>query len=217
MKPPIAFSRNESDDAFARPVRGSAWSKIGTTSYAAGKYGNGLVLDGAGTGSQSLLVARSPQMTFSMWIKPTADPAAKTYGIIAATPSDSYAVQWGKAGASTNYFLTTNAGADGVFYSHANSYVNGTIAHWAFVFDKDASAGQKMKVYKDGVAVSITGYTDIGTGNWGTSNFTWQFGQSDGNDLVCVIDDIKIFNIALSLSEIKRVMAERGGLRDLVG
>ena len=96
----------------------------------------------------------------------------------------------------------------------SNDYVLGTVdldvwQHWAVTYDGNTT----LKAYKNGVQVfSNTGITPPNTTS-GATNYIGRYYSAANWFFSGQIDDARIYNYALSASQIKKVMSDNGGVR----
>ncbi len=165
----------------------------------AGKIGQGLSFDGDDRIESSDSASLKPtQVTLSAWIKPMATTGALGAGIITKVNS----------GANSGYALRFISGSPGTIRMHVNAYnanyadISGVVlGNWYHVvgtFD-----GTNVRVYLNGVAGSATtdsaiSYTtdDVEIGR-AFQNNVYSFNGS--------LDDVRMYNRALSLEEIKKL------------
>jgi hypothetical protein len=177
--------------------------------WATGKLGKGLSFDGTNdyvtvTTTGNLLDMPTNNYTFSTWIKTTHTTGVK------------YIAAKGNAFNSVGYtfYLANDARPsfslhDGVDNYYANGPVsiinNGVWHHLVYVIDRGNSANNK--IYVDG-----TSRTTTPTGTWANIgsisnalNFTMGAESDAGNPLVASLDDVRIYNRALTAGEVSQM------------
>lgn len=175
----------------------------GATSTAIGKLGQALSLDGA---SRSVLLpaasfpALGNTFTFSAWIK-VPDTAA-SYGILGQNIANSFGIRVQSGGSIAVYYpgvsiAVTNPGAI-------------TPGSWHLVvYSRSGPGSGQNAIYIDGVLQSLA--TNAGNNFIDNANTKW-IGQR-GNSTEFFkgsIDDVRLYNRALSAAEVKQLYNEGG-------
>lgn len=174
-------------------------TETGTTTYSAAKFNNGLDTDVDGRYlSWTNALTNTDKGSLSVWVKIGFDSTDSTYRILLGTPDDSIqflfwlntTLGWYIYFGSTIYNCTPgNFGA----------FSTGDIFNITIKWDAGAGAGNRVKIYRDGVEKTITSVVD---GDWsplGTKTLTTkQFGGAGGG----TVDNIKLFDDTADIADV---------------
>jgi hypothetical protein len=224
-KPPALFTRCEDDNAFLKPVTGSALAKTGTPTYAAGRFGNGV------EGVNNAYWLCSPDNIFAsgnnqagairFWWKPAAGFDAVNNALfyfsnnVSNTPGVyTYIVG---SGAIMRTSVQVISGVQNTIDLATNTFVAGTQYHMAVVWDMAGIGGgaDVARVYKDGVDVGSSGNAcpvRLWPANCGSLGNYYHIPA--GNQVRGIIDNFKIYDYAKT--DFNDRFNERGGMNDQV-
>jgi len=168
---------------------------VGNTSWAAGKFGPCLSLDGTGDYVTAPLSITNRNVTIAAWVKSSVVDGG---GIISAAQAASYrALYWGIA-VGASYYARLYIG-NGTAYE--NTYWNtGTNTDWRHMVL--ALSDTQAILYENGVAYAPYTLTS------NPATFTISIGGYDYKILNGSIDDVMIFNRVLTASEIAALFAD---------
>ena len=227
MKPPVLWNRLGSATQITKSVIGENFAWVGSSSYAAGKFGNGSYSNSASNYPQvtngNNVIPDQGLYAVELWLKTGFDV---TNGVGPANNPgiwSLYGAAWSKAqvsfltgsGLTFAYYWLSSSG-----YYHLNStsaaftWTAGTLVHLAFVINTSGIGGSAntMRVYKDGIS-RTTSDTALGTPPAAAPVFKllngdWTTGQDATIDNIKVYDYDKInFNDRFN---------ERGGMNDSI-
>jgi hypothetical protein len=177
----------------------SGWGNNGTLSNAtrvAGKYGNALSFNGTNamaTVPDSASLDLASALTVEAWVKPTKISGSWRTVVIKERPADlAYALYAGNGAQmpSGHVYTTRDASAAGTATLPLNTW-----KHLAATWD-----GSTQRLYVDGVQVAFSSLSGSAT----VSNSPLRFGGNAvwGEFFQGLIDDVRIYNRALSASEV---------------
>lgn len=196
----------ESSGAVTSPDVGSGGTIYGTTTFTTGKYGNGALFDAdeerisiPTTGGDSANFNKD-KGTIEFWYKPNNNHTDNT--------QHDFAMRW--VDSSNTFQLNKNSSNQLTLIFHDNgtwrstyvtssnySWKAGEWVHLRFTWDKDASAGETMRIFINGTEPTHTtdsDYTGSYTGDAVLTISVYNAGRhSDG-----VIDEFRIYNTALT-------------------
>ena len=176
----------------------------GDPQWVAGKFGQGLQLDGDDyvqvVGFDKLNNQGAAAVSF--WANPTAANAgyafwAPNISLIAIESGKNFRVRWHLQNAWRGTHVTS-----------PNSVVVSDWAHWVFDFN-----GGTTTIYKDGVSLEAGTDAEVVFSNLGTDLFLgW---RSATNGIQGTIDDYRVYNVSLTAADVAAIYNGGGG--DLVG
>lgn len=216
-KPPVFFSRAGSDLEWSSPVVGSAASKVGTPTYSAGVFGNGIdtATGISSAGHQEISVDVDGVGTIEFSVIPS---FAHNDGV-----RHDWMYDWHFNSGYEFYKTTTNRIAIFITNQSAvpyisyeftlNSFASGDKVHFGIVVDRSASAGNKCAVWQNNVALTLATSTDGSGGDYGTGPFWFSFGKIPIAN-TSVVDNIKIYDY--KRTEFADYRDERSGMNDQV-
>lgn len=202
---PVAWWQGEDDATDSAGEYDGAWN--GTEAYAVGKVGKGFALDGTNYISVAMSAAQSPsvEMTLAFWA-------------FEPTPNRSYASAVSKYQASPEYgwdclhysttarweFSFRGGSPKGVIYTPSGSPILAdTWQHWVFSYNEVSGA---INVWLDGESIVSSTTT---TGRLNVVNAALTIGsRGGGNNYVGILDDLLIFDRALTADEVSRLYSE---------
>ena len=172
-----------------------------TTWTSAGKYGNALVFNGSSswvTISDSSSLHLTSSMTLEAWVNPSS--ITRSWRDVIYKGNDNYFLE------ATSYQGSVPPGGGGTFGPKGGlvlgtaSLAANTWAHLALTYD-----GAVLRLYVNGVQVSSVSQT----GNLLTSNNPLQIGGDSifGQYFAGTIDEVRVYNTALTQSQIQADMA----------
>ncbi len=223
MPEPIYYSRCEADDSFLNPVIGDVLTKLGTPTYSAAKFDNGVDgVDGAQWFKKPYLtLADNSKGCFEFWWKPGANFATVPGWLFSwdTTPStNGYpAVHFTNHTSGPRFWCANRGGISVLSYNHPNvNYGVGTLVHHAMSFDVNGiDGGAKTCIaFVNGIEVasSTTAYTPT------TAHATRQdiaingIGVAPTLEGQGVVDNVKIYDFAKT--DFSNIEAERDTLND---
>jgi len=214
----LEHTRAGSDGDFLIPVIGTAWTKTGTPTYEAAKWGNGVRTKvGYGQDSWSKLISNGSNiLSITCSIKVDNDQSTNI-GVFYDTIGG-YSDFFMSGGKLYVYITTPTSTPYGVFgyVFDLPTWSAGDILDFCFLIDCTAGAGLKCKCYVNGVLRTTTTYNASYDGDFGTSGFNLAILTDPGAASV-VVDNFKVWNKILTLSEILQARHnERAGLADQV-
>jgi hypothetical protein len=213
----LDFTRCESDGSFLIPVVGSAWTKAGTPTYSAGKWGNGNSPSSSNNWSKYIATGLQKfSITFSAKMTNASDTNS---GFL-------YDVIGGYAG-SYNVGTQLNINIGNVasypkgcvpYLFTMNAWSAGDVIDLAYLFDTTASAGSKIVVYQNCVSLGApTSYTEYSGGDFSQVGvgINIRLGYSTLTNIV--IDNVKVWDGVITTAEILSARNnERAGMNDQV-
>jgi chitodextrinase len=198
-----AYSFNEGSGTVVHDGSGSGndGTISGATWNAAGKFGAALAFSGSGqaTVPHTASLNLSSSFTLSAWVKPTSLSGYQTILIKESTAGCSYWLQ--TVGNQISGGFNNGAGCS----EHATTTANipvGTWSHIVVVFD---DVGNTFRLYLNGVLIS----SQTETGTVSTNTQALVLGQTVwGERWLGLIDEVRIYNRALSQAEVQLEMVE---------
>jgi len=149
-------------------------------------------------------------LTISTWVKPTALGTTDRFILMKGDTSGRYYMYLqGSAGPPGNLACGSRNPNNGQYsYAYANTST-ATVGTWVYltcVIDATLTGSSRIKIYKNGV--EITNKTFVWTGGIGANATPNYIGTSNGASPFFAgnIDELRIYNRALSLSEIQSIM-----------
>jgi hypothetical protein len=210
LKPPVYYNRAGSDGDWAIPVIGLASTKSGTPTYEAVKFGNGTRIGSADYHTVSDIAIGSTAYTLEFWTKPVADQATNSYIFHWVTGAGKISYETQQYSGQLRIGQVDSGGGYDVLYYFTPTWTAGEVWHCAMVFNSGAGAGNRCKLYKNGVEISADSTPQDNT--WSDSNLTLlpKDNYSGGN--TWAIDNIKIYDYAKT--DFSDRFNERSGLND---
>ncbi len=178
----------------------SGWSN-------AGKYNKAVAFDGTDDYARTAIdLSGTNVITLSFWLNWTSYSAADDLAMEFSADSNGVATGFlvDPNESSSGKFVVGYLGAGGYNTTHFTRPSAGVWHHYAFVMDKGQPAATEITPYVDGVQVSYTkNYSNNTTNNFGNHNL--YFMSRGGTSLFGpgIMDEVKIYNYALTSSEIK--------------
>lgn len=176
---PVLWNRMEGVASDIGP--NGVWT--GTPAYAAAKFNNGADMDASNYMNFASAVPLQ-NGTFEAWLKPHADS------------SNQYVVFWTP---SSDIFLACNGGSTiyglggGVTeYAWTLSFDTNEIFNLAYTWDGSASAGERLKLYKNGVLLAPSSI--LSDSAWASSGYTDLNFNQTGYTPNMIIDNVKIYD-----------------------
>ena len=193
---------------------GATGALVNSPAWATGAVGGALSFNGTtqrvSIPNQSSWTTPSSTYTVAFWVKVN---KIKDYaGAVAVGNWGTRALEIMTTGNQWNARINTVGGPHGWGCDVASSTlgylttVDNTFHHVALVLDAAAS---RCTLYSDGVPVGTDEYVD-GTTSFGTQNLNIG-GFADANRLESVIDDVRLYNRALTQGEVQTLMGGGGG------
>ncbi len=194
-----------------------------TSAKVVGKVGQALKLDGTNDYVEIGNIGDYDglsQMTVSAWVK--LDAFNQFSSVIHREALGSYSSRWGFSesgpGAGGNQAIAAIIANGSNSYGYTGSILSlGDWHHWLYVFDGTQTGNSdRLKIYYDGIPQTLTFANTIpSTLHSGTGNV--RFGPySENNYLNGSIDDLRIYNRALSANEIEQLYLEGAGSKQNV-
>lgn len=196
-------------------VGSSNCTNSGATTSVAGKSNNALDFNATGIASCGVISDMNglTKLTWSAWLK--VDTATTDHLAVGAVS--------GSGGANSslnlnywddgNVFCQLNDTGGGAAWDEGYSPLNSTAWHLiTCVYDGTQSGNaNRLKMYVDGAPVALTfGSSNIPASIPNQTN-TWRIGPYAGGDSDGVVDDVRIYNKALTATEVGQVYACTGG------
>ncbi len=179
-----------------------------------GKFSSSVFFDGAGdyiNVSDNDVLEPTVQISVSAWVYPTASPTIST--IVGKCNAGAGGCD---VDTENQYFIGANASSqayfriDGSSTGQAGNFQTLPQNQWTHLMG--TYDGTTLKFYENGV---LTGSTNVTT-SIRTGTDTLSFGRptaTDSNYYTGKIDDVRIYNYALSATQVKNVMNEGGAVR----
>ncbi|CAG0942890.1 partial Endo-1,4-beta-xylanase A, partial [Candidatus Brocadiaceae bacterium] len=180
---------------------------INGATWTAGKIGGALSFDGNDYVQIPGLLGQPQNITLAAWVQLN---AKDTSGAEVVSLGDHVAIRLdgaGGNGARGFYYdgTTWRATATGLLYAGMGWH------HFVYVVD---DANNIQKVYVDGVEKGSTAYTQsVSYAGLGSNTFVGSHGNGSGNyDFNGIIDDVRVYNTALSAQEVLDLYNQSSGL-----
>jgi hypothetical protein len=202
---PVAWWQGEGNATDSAGEYDGVWS--GTETYAAGKVGQGFVLDGTNYISAAMSAAQSPsvEMTIAFWgYEPTPNRSnASSVSKYQASPESG----WDCLHYSTTArweFSFRGGSPKGVIYTPSGSPILAdTWQHWVFSYNEVSGA---IKVWLNGESIVSSTTT---TGRLTVVNAALTIGsRGSGNKYVGMLDDVMIFDRVFTSAEASLLYSE---------
>lgn len=198
---------NEGGGTAASDSSGNSRNGVVTgATWTTGKLDNGLSFDGDDYVQIIGLIGSSTNITLAAWANLT---STDTEGAELISLGDAVALRLDQtevAPFGLNAFYHYASGWRGIKY--AVNYAGTGWHHFAYVVD---DTNNVQKLYVDGSVASTTTYTEsisYDTGGVGTDTFIGKHGDGGTTyDFNGLIDDVRVYNVALSDSDIKSLYA----------
>jgi hypothetical protein len=174
---------------------GRTGTVTGTSTWAAAVINNGFTFNGSTKIQASGLLGSPSSFTIAAWANLT---TADTNGSEIISLGDRVYLRLDEAGVAKIAFYN---GSSFVTASYAVAYVDTGWHHFAGVF---SNSGDTLKLYVDGVQVASTSTTsNVSYFGAGSNTVIGRHGNSGtNNDFTGSIDDVQVYNRALSASEV---------------
>ncbi len=177
----------------------SAYNRVGTVTgtatWSSAVFNNGFTFDGSTKIQASGLLGSPSNITVAGWAKLT---SADTSGAEIVSLGDRVYLRLDESGATKASFYN---GSSFVTVSVNKTYAGTGWHHFAATFDNPSDS---FKLYVDGVqAASTTTTSSISYAGGGANTVIGRNGNSGtSNDLTGMLDDVRVYNYALSASEV---------------
>ena len=204
------FDEGAGETAADSSANGNDGTLMENPNWVAGKFGQALEFDGTSFvdmgNAESLQFAGTVTITFWMNAASVAagrqNPLCKSYGgegCLTLEPDGRMSFYWGDNGGNGQPYVEVERPAPGTFVDN----------EWTHVVEVRDVSKREYMVYKNGEVVATAEWNECGThpcGDSTPSELNLLIGSGYAGKFIGILDDVAIFNVALSEDDIMNIM-----------
>ena len=193
----LSWTQAEDENSFLHPAYGTPWVKVGTGhTYEPAKWGNGHRLAQNGRAWRYTLISPS-EFSITLYLKAEYNwNDGADHGILHDTAGNSY-FEFYKTSANkfaVQIYTVPAVTPASVANFTPTAFASGDEIALCITFNKNNSAGNKIKVMQEASPLSVSSYTDYSGGFAGGSNIMYDTGYYYGSASNGVIDNIRNYS-----------------------